>query len=177
MRTALCVIITLVLASASFAGTNEFTFPGTPCATDGTFPIIYEFPLTLDAHNVGIGFDGNYIWVSAGDYTTGICQFYLYDDMGNLMFTYPQLAGATGWGHRDMCFDGTYMYGSYSTEIHAFDTMNHFFTISQMIIPGSRYWNMGFGLKKGDVETDEEGLETMQTLGRNMAWLIKKINA
>ena len=59
----------------------------------------------------------------------------------------------------------------------AFDTMNHFFTISQMIIPGSRYWNMGFGLKKGDVETDEEGLETMQTLGRNMAWLIKKINA
>jgi len=61
--------------------------------------------------------------------------------------------------------------------IHAFDTMNHFFTISQMIIPGSRYWNMGFGLKKGDVETDEEGLETMQTLGRNMAWLIKKINA
>ncbi len=61
--------------------------------------------------------------------------------------------------------------------IHAFDTINHFFTISQMIIPGSRYWNMGFGLKKGDVEADEEGLETMQVLGRNMAWLIKKVNA
>ncbi len=61
--------------------------------------------------------------------------------------------------------------------IHAFDTINHFFTISQMIIPGSRYWNMGFGLKKGDVEADEEGLETMQVLGRNMAWLIKKIKA
>ncbi len=61
--------------------------------------------------------------------------------------------------------------------VHAFDTINHFFTISQMIIPGSRYWNMGFGLKKGDVEADEEGLETMQVLGRNMAWLIKKINA
>lgn len=61
--------------------------------------------------------------------------------------------------------------------IHAFDTINHFFTISQMIIPGSRYWNMGFGLEKGDVESDEEGLETMQVLGRNMAWLIKKINA
>jgi len=61
--------------------------------------------------------------------------------------------------------------------IHAFDTINHFFTIGQMIIPGSHYWNMGFGLKKGDAEADEEGLETMQILGRNMAWLIKKVNA
>lgn len=61
--------------------------------------------------------------------------------------------------------------------IHAFDTMNHFFTISQMIIPGSRYWNMGFGLRPGDVEGDAEGLETMQVLGRNMAWLLKKLHA
>jgi len=61
--------------------------------------------------------------------------------------------------------------------IHAFDTINHFFTISQMIIPGSRYWNMGFGLRPGEVEKDAEGIETMQTLGRNMAWLLKKLNA
>lgn len=60
--------------------------------------------------------------------------------------------------------------------IHAFDSMNHFFLISQMIIPGSCYWNMGFGLEKGEVEKDDEGLQTMQTLGRNMAWLLKKIN-
>ncbi len=59
--------------------------------------------------------------------------------------------------------------------VHAFDTMNHFFTISQMIIPGSRYWNMGFGLKPGEVEGDTEGLETMQVLGRNMAWLLEKL--
>jgi multimeric flavodoxin WrbA len=58
--------------------------------------------------------------------------------------------------------------------IHVFDTMNHFFLIGQMIIVGSSYWNMGFGLAKGDVEQDKEGLETMQTLGRNMAWLLKK---
>ena len=59
--------------------------------------------------------------------------------------------------------------------VHAFDSMNHFFLISQMIIPGSSYWNMGFGLEIGDVEKDEEGLQTMKTLGQNMAWLLKKI--
>ncbi len=62
-------------------------------------------------------------------------------------------------------------------EIHAFDSMNHFFLISQMVIPGSCYWNMGFGLNKGEVEQDEEGTRTMQILGQNMAWLLKKINA
>lgn len=61
--------------------------------------------------------------------------------------------------------------------IHVFDTINHFFLISQMVIPGSAYWNMGFGLNKGDVEQDEEGLKTMQLLGQNMAWLLKKTNA
>ncbi|UCD55950.1 MAG: flavodoxin family protein [Candidatus Hydrogenedentota bacterium] len=61
--------------------------------------------------------------------------------------------------------------------IHAFDTINHFFTISQMIIPGSNYWNMGFGLEKGDVDSDEEGKQTMRLLGQNMAWLLKKIHA
>jgi multimeric flavodoxin WrbA len=60
--------------------------------------------------------------------------------------------------------------------IHAFDSINHFFLISQMIIPGSSYWNMGFGLEKGDAEKDEEGLQTMAALGRNMAWLLKKIH-
>ncbi|MFO8083535.1 MAG: flavodoxin family protein [Desulfobacterales bacterium] len=59
--------------------------------------------------------------------------------------------------------------------IHAFDTMNHFFTISQMIIPGSSYWNMGFGHDKGEVKSDNEGMETMKNLGINMAWLMKKI--
>jgi multimeric flavodoxin WrbA len=58
--------------------------------------------------------------------------------------------------------------------IHAFDSINHFFLISQMIVPGSSYWNLGIGKAIGDVEQDEEGLETMSTLGRNMAWLLKK---
>jgi multimeric flavodoxin WrbA len=59
--------------------------------------------------------------------------------------------------------------------IHVFDTINHFFLISQMIVPGSIYWNMGVGREKGEVEKDEEGLRTMKVLGENMAWLLIKL--
>ena len=60
--------------------------------------------------------------------------------------------------------------------MEAFNAMNHFFLIGQMIVPGSSYWNIGIGLKPGDVEQDEEGIEIMKTLGQNMAWLLKQIN-
>ena len=60
--------------------------------------------------------------------------------------------------------------------IHAFDSINHFFLISQMIVPGSIYWNMAIGRAIGEVQQDEEGLKTMQVLGQNIAWLLKKIN-
>jgi multimeric flavodoxin WrbA len=59
--------------------------------------------------------------------------------------------------------------------IHAFDSINHFFFIHEMIVPGSSYWNLGIGRQKGEVEHDAEGLRTMKTLGQNMAWLLKKI--
>jgi multimeric flavodoxin WrbA len=58
--------------------------------------------------------------------------------------------------------------------ISVFDTINHFFTIGQMIIVGSSYWNIGVGRNAGDVEQDEEGVNTMKVLGENMAWLLKK---
>lgn len=60
--------------------------------------------------------------------------------------------------------------------MEAFNSMNHFFLIGQMIVVGSSYWNIGIGLKPGDVEQDEEGIKTMKTLGQNMAWLLKQIN-
>lgn len=60
--------------------------------------------------------------------------------------------------------------------IHAFDSINHFFLINEMIIPGSSYWNMGIGKDKGDVLKDEEGMKTMRVLGENMAWLLEKVN-
>ncbi|MBS0010659.1 MAG: flavodoxin family protein [Bacteroidales bacterium] len=60
--------------------------------------------------------------------------------------------------------------------IHTFDSINHFFLINEMIIPGSSYWNIGIGKEKGDVLKDEEGLKTMRVLGENMAWLLKTTN-
>ncbi|MBN1592030.1 MAG: flavodoxin family protein [Candidatus Coatesbacteria bacterium] len=61
-------------------------------------------------------------------------------------------------------------------QLHTFDTLNHFFLISQMIVPGSTYWNFGIGRNIGEVHQDEEGVKTMVALGQNMAWLLKKIN-
>lgn len=56
-----------------------------------------------------------------------------------------------------------------------FDAINKFFFINQVIVPGSIYWNMGFGLQEETVKDDEEGMKTMKVLGENMAWLLKKI--
>ncbi len=61
--------------------------------------------------------------------------------------------------------------------IHAFDSMNHFFLIGQMIVVGSNYWNMGFGLNIGEVSADQDGLTTMRILGENMAWLLKRLSS
>jgi len=61
--------------------------------------------------------------------------------------------------------------------IHVFNSLNHFFFISQMIVPGSRYWNIGYGLQPGDVEKDREAIATMEVLGQNMAYLLRKLHA
>ena len=61
--------------------------------------------------------------------------------------------------------------------VHTFDAINHFFTIGQMIVPGSSYWNLGIGLDPGEASGDEEGMQTMVNLGKNMAWVMKKLNA
>jgi len=56
-----------------------------------------------------------------------------------------------------------------------FDSINHFFQIKEMIIPGSTYWNMSLSKAPGDFDEDEEGIRTMKVLGENMAWLLKKL--
>lgn len=56
-----------------------------------------------------------------------------------------------------------------------FDEINKLFLISQMIVPGSSYWNVGNALKPGDIASDEEGERIFRTLGQNMAWLLKKL--
>ena len=58
--------------------------------------------------------------------------------------------------------------------IHTFDSLNHFFLINEMFVPGASYWNIGYGGDEGEVEKDEEAMRTMTTLGQNMAWLLKR---
>ncbi len=57
---------------------------------------------------------------------------------------------------------------------HVLSSINHFFLINQMIVPGSSYWNMAIGRNPGEVKDDAEGVKTMKILGQNMAWLLKK---
>lgn len=59
--------------------------------------------------------------------------------------------------------------------VHVYDTINHMFQMSRMIIPCSTYWNQGYGLKKGEVSEDEEGLANMRHLGKAIGWLGKSI--
>lgn len=59
----------------------------------------------------------------------------------------------------------------------AFDVLNKYFTISNMPIVSSGYWNMVHGAKAEDVLKDEEGLQVMRTLGKNTAWLLNCIKA
>lgn len=59
----------------------------------------------------------------------------------------------------------------------AFDRLNKYFTISNMHIVGSQYWNQVHGFTPNDVRKDKEGLQTMRTLGQNMAYLLKCLDA
>lgn len=57
----------------------------------------------------------------------------------------------------------------------AMNTLNHYITYSQMIMPSSNYWNVAHGMNPGEVSQDGEGHQIMQVLGRNMAWVMKLI--
>ncbi|MFO0752096.1 MAG: flavodoxin family protein [Thermodesulfovibrionales bacterium] len=59
---------------------------------------------------------------------------------------------------------------------HVLSSINYFFMIGQMVVPGSSYWNLGIGREVGEVLNDAEGVRTMKNLGQNMAWLLKKIH-
>lgn len=54
---------------------------------------------------------------------------------------------------------------------HVFDSINHMFQMSRMIIPGSTYWNIGIGRDKEDVRNDDEGIANMRHLGKVIDWL------
>jgi hypothetical protein len=108
------------LATGAYAGQDVASVSKAPNLTDGSFPILFTIPLAMNDYCVGVGYDGANFWVSAGDQATGICEFYIFDEYGNQLDNVPQGGGATSWGHRDMAWNGTYMFGSYSTLIDAF---------------------------------------------------------
>lgn len=55
----------------------------------------------------------------------------------------------------------------------ALEDINHFFTISEMLMPSSSYWNVIHGSQKGEAQKDAEGVQIMRVLGQNMAWLLQ----
>ena len=59
---------------------------------------------------------------------------------------------------------------------HVFSSINFFFLIAEMIVVGSSYWNMGIGRRPGEVKDDDEGIRTFKTLGKNLAYVLKKLN-
>ena len=61
--------------------------------------------------------------------------------------------------------------------VSVYSSINHFFAITEMIIPGSTYWNMMIGWEPGEAVEDEEGTRNMINLAQNIAWLLKKIHA
>ena len=61
--------------------------------------------------------------------------------------------------------------------MHALQTLQNYFLINEMIVPGSSYWNIAYGRNPGDVAKDTEGMDTMRRLGENIAWLMGKVCA
>lgn len=97
-------------------------------------------------------------------------------------------AGPTGFikSFMDRCFYGKSYAFSYKPAASivscrrggaatAFDDLNKYFTITNMIIVGSQYWNQIHGNTKEEAKEDKEGLQTMRTLANNMSWILKSI--
>jgi len=59
--------------------------------------------------------------------------------------------------------------------MHTLDSINHFFLINDMVVPGSSYWNMSLSRNIGEYQTDEESIKTMRRLGENIIWLLEKL--
>ncbi|CEP84239.1 flavodoxin family protein [Paraclostridium sordellii] len=61
--------------------------------------------------------------------------------------------------------------------IPVFDQLNNYINYSEMIMPTSNYWNVAYGTAPGEVTQDEEGMQIMRVLGKNMAWMMKLVEA
>jgi hypothetical protein len=143
----------IVATGASALMTDAAPTAGIQHPGEGTFPILFVIPMDINAYCVGVGYDGTNFWVSAGDQATAVCEFYIWDEYGNMIDNVPQGGGASGWGHRDMCWNGSYMFGSYSNLVDGFgpDYMFAGYFIGclnpnrAMAYDGTCYYTGGFG--------------------------------
>ncbi|MCR5361981.1 MAG: flavodoxin family protein [Bacteroidales bacterium] len=59
----------------------------------------------------------------------------------------------------------------------SFDRLNKYYTMMNMPVASSQYWNLAYGQTPGQVAADEEGMQTMRTLARNMAWMMRNLRS
>ncbi len=81
---------------------------------------VHDMLLLFNSYCVGVGYDGAYFWITAGSQQTGSAMFYVIDEYGNMIDEQPQGGGAQGWGHVDLAWNGTYMFGSPNLRVNAF---------------------------------------------------------
>ena len=171
LKEAIVLLIATIMIGTSFvavANTDENYADVAPTRGvpqgKGDFPILFEIDLPAEQIQcVGVGYDGENFWVSAGDYVTGFCEFYVYDEAGNLLDgPIHQGGGATGWGHRDMAYNGEYMFGSYDQYIDGFSDPSTYEGLFQgpinpnraMAYDGTYFYTSGYSEQLWKVEWD-----------------------
>ncbi|PIE51333.1 hypothetical protein CSA37_12345 [Candidatus Fermentibacteria bacterium] len=125
------LVLTVVFSVTAFAMTDGApTISLSGGEADAMWDEIANYDLEAggipNAYTVGCGWDGTYFWVTngAGMAGAGTGMFYLFSSDGMLVDDFPQF-NAPGWGLRDLCFDGTYIYGSDDNQIDYYDITSH----------------------------------------------------
>ena len=101
-------------------------------------------------------------------YETGVCVF----NTGAYADLYTKVREADGY----VIGSPVYYAGPAGSLCALLDRLNKYFTINNMPVVPSQYWNIVYGREPGEASLDGEGLQTMRTLGRNMAWMLKCLN-
>ena len=141
---------------------------GSPRERGCTYTALSELARTLEAEGIETEL------VQAGARTTHGAPVYYASPAGGAISFMDRLFHSTG-------IDMTMKVGASVVSCRrggntaSFDVLNKYFTIAGMPIASSQYWNMVYGNTPEEVRKDLEGLQTMRTLGRNMAFLMKSI--
>ena len=149
---------------------------GSPRLHGCTYTALTELKRTLEAEGIEV----ELIHVGNKDirgciacrkcHETGKCVF---DDIVNEVA--PELAAADAFVDKTMKVGAAVVTCRRGGNTASFDVLNKYFTMTGMPVASSQYWNMVYGGSAEEVQKDAEGLQTMRTLGRNMAFMMKSI--